>query len=60
MDSWAGFLQGSDRIILDSHPYFSFGGMNPAPIDVIGPQGFAGGTWPRGACDAWGPSTNER
>jgi hypothetical protein len=31
--SWASFLPGSDRIILDTHPYFAFDGTpNDAPI----------------------------
>ncbi|KAF8163791.1 glycoside hydrolase family 5 protein [Crassisporium funariophilum] len=47
LSTWTGFLQGSDRIMLDEHPYFSFGGVNTAPIGVIGDQGIAGGTWPR-------------
>ena len=53
-------MEGSDRIALDGHPYFSFGGPQLAPIDVVGPQGVLGGTWPRAACDNWGPRTNQR
>ncbi|KAJ7448821.1 hypothetical protein B0H11DRAFT_2332812 [Mycena galericulata] len=31
--AWAGFLPGSDRIILDTHPYFAFDQQpNDAPI----------------------------
>ena len=48
--SWANFLPGSDRIALDTHPYFSFGG-EPAtdPIDT-GTGANAGGVWPKLAC----------
>jgi len=56
--SWAGFLQGSDRIILDTHPYFSFGGIDTSPIAVNDAQGNPGGKWPTQACNAWGPTTN--
>ncbi|KAJ6515629.1 glycoside hydrolase family 5 protein [Mycena sanguinolenta] len=56
--SWAGFLQGSDRIILDTHPYFSFGGVDTSPIAVNDDNGNPGGKWPTQACNAWGPSIN--
>ncbi|KAF8132038.1 glycoside hydrolase family 5 protein [Boletus edulis] len=56
--SWAGFLQGSDRIILDTHPYFAFNGnSNPQPI-ATGTGLQAGGIWPTTACDAWADSMN--
>ncbi|KAH9484569.1 putative glucan 1,3-beta-glucosidase D [Psilocybe cubensis] len=55
---WYNFLQGSDRIILDQHPYFSFGGPQTAPIGVVGDQGIPGGQWPLTACNVWGPTTN--
>ncbi|KAJ6539597.1 glycoside hydrolase family 5 protein [Mycena capillaripes] len=58
LDSWADFLQGSDRIILDTHPYFSFGGIDTASIAVNDDQGNPGGKWPAQACNAWGPSIN--
>ncbi|KAF8195623.1 glycoside hydrolase family 5 protein [Mycena galopus ATCC 62051] len=54
--SWAGFLAGSDRIILDTHPYFSFGGIDTSPIAVNDANGNPGGKWPLQACNAWGPS----
>jgi len=56
---WAGFLSGSDRIAIDTHPYFAFGG-GPAtsPIDT-GTDADAGGTWPAAAC-AWGAGMNTR
>ncbi|CAA7271152.1 unnamed protein product [Cyclocybe aegerita] len=55
---WDNFLQGSDRIILDEHPYFAFGGINTDPIAAVGDTGIAGGQWPLSACNAWGPATN--
>ena len=57
---WAGFLQGSDRIMLDKHSYFSFGGSQPQPLDIVGANGYLGGQWPSTACSAWGGPTNER
>ncbi|KAJ7892517.1 glycoside hydrolase family 5 protein [Mycena olivaceomarginata] len=67
--SWAGFLPGSDRIILDTHPYFAFdGAKNDAPVatgtEIVGSQPeagdgvVAGGIWPKQACSAWGPALN--
>ncbi|KAJ7930024.1 glycoside hydrolase family 5 protein [Mycena leptocephala] len=58
VDSWANFLQGSDRIILDTHPYFSFGGIDTASIAVNDDNGNPGGKWPSQACNAWAPSIN--
>ncbi|KAF7378328.1 Glycoside hydrolase family 5 protein [Mycena sanguinolenta] len=58
---WAGFLEGSDRIILDTHPYFAFDQQpNTAPIATgTGEDGVtAGGIWPAQACNVWGPSIN--
>jgi glucan 1,3-beta-glucosidase len=58
VDSWAGFLSGSDRINLDTHPYFAFdGGPNDSPI-ATGLGSDAGGIWPAQACNAWGPGIN--
>ncbi|KAJ6502951.1 glycoside hydrolase family 5 protein [Mycena vitilis] len=57
--SWAGFLPGSDRIILDTHPYFAFDQQpNNAPIATSDDPASAGGIWPKQACSAWGPSIN--
>lgn len=51
---WAGFLAGSDRIALDTHPYFAFDGQpNTQPI-ATGTGNDAGGIWPAQACQAWG------
>ncbi|KAF9258346.1 glycoside hydrolase [Marasmius fiardii PR-910] len=58
VNSWNGFLAGADRLILDSHPYFAFGGgANDDPI-ATGTGMNAGGIWPAQACNAFGPSLN--
>jgi glucan 1,3-beta-glucosidase len=55
LPTWAGFLPGSDRIILDTHPYFAFDGTpSTAPIDGNG------GVWPAQACSSWGSAINDR
>jgi hypothetical protein len=61
VSSWAGFLPGSDRIIMDTHPYFAFSG-NPqnAPIATSEDPSDAGGQWPRLACTSWASSLNNR
>jgi hypothetical protein len=59
--AWAGFLPGSDRIILDTHPYFAFDQQpNDAPIATSEDPASAGGIWPHQACSAWGPAINAR
>lgn len=59
LQEWAGFLQGSDRIILDTHPYFAFdGSANTDPI-ATGTGLEAGGVWPKDAC-GWGAGMNAR
>lgn len=59
--SWANFLPGSDRIVLDTHPYFAFDGQpNNAPIVADEGDGSPGGVWPKQACNAWGPGQNTR
>ncbi|KAJ7205857.1 glycoside hydrolase superfamily [Mycena haematopus] len=56
ISEWSGFLPGSDRLALDTHPYFAFSGApNDAPIATSEDPGSAGGIWPAQACDAWGP-----
>ncbi|KAJ7578638.1 glycoside hydrolase family 5 protein [Mycena floridula] len=48
--NWAGFLKGSDRVALDSHPYTAFSGQpNDEPI-ATGTGADAGGQWPGVAC----------
>ncbi|KAJ7487024.1 glycoside hydrolase family 5 protein [Mycena latifolia] len=58
--NWAGFLTGSDRVILDTHPYFAFSGApNDAPIATSEDPASAGGPWPNQACATWAPSINQ-
>ena len=59
-ESWAGFMTGADRMVIDTHPYFAFDNT-PAttPIDT-GTGAGAGGTWPKAACDRWAASMNRR
>ena len=60
LSSWSGFLPGSDRIALDTHPYFAFDGSPAtAPIDT-GTGARAGGTWPQAACQRWAEGINSR
>lgn len=60
LSTWAGFLSGSDRIVLDTHPYFAFDGSgSTAPIDT-GTGINAGGTWPAAACNRWASELNAR
>ncbi|KAI0039236.1 glycoside hydrolase family 5 protein [Auriscalpium vulgare] len=57
--NWAGFLPGSDRIVLDTHPYFAFDGQpNLDPLVTDDGVGEPGGIWPKQACQAWGPGMN--
>lgn len=51
---WAGILSGSDRVMLDTHPYFAFDGSpSTAPITPNG------GTWASQACANWGAELNQ-
>ncbi|KAF9476407.1 glycoside hydrolase family 5 protein [Pholiota conissans] len=60
LSSWSNFLRGSDRLVLDQHPYFSFGGLQIDPIGVVGEEtGIPGGKWPLTVCNNWGPSSNQ-
>lgn len=53
--NWAGFMEGSDRIVMDTHPYFAFGeSPNTDPI-ATGTGDGAGGRYPAQACSVWGP-----
>lgn len=56
---WSNLLPGGDRILMDGHSYFAFGGDNPAPMDIVGDEGQPGGVWPSQACDAWAGMYNE-
>lgn len=58
--AWADFLQGSDRIMLDTHPYFAFTGEYSGQPIATGTGLSAGGIWPQQACNAWGPGMNTR
>ncbi|KAG6852261.1 hypothetical protein C0991_001473, partial [Blastosporella zonata] len=58
LGSWAGFLEGSDRINLDTHPYLAFDGSSAtSPIDT-GTGDSAGGVWPTTACNRWASGMN--
>ncbi|KAI0302303.1 glycoside hydrolase family 5 protein [Multifurca ochricompacta] len=60
VSKWAEFLPGSDRIVLDTHPYFAFDGQpNNSPITADDGLGEPGGIWPKQACDSWGPGINQ-
>ena len=51
LTSWSDFPSNTDRVALDTHPYFSFGGdAATEPIDT-GTGDRAGGTWPERACE---------
>lgn len=56
--AWADFLQGSDRIILDTHPYFAFDGSSDWSPIATGAGLSAGGIWPQQACNSFGPGIN--
>jgi glucan 1,3-beta-glucosidase len=59
LGGWADYLPGSDRLVMDTHPYFAFdGSLNNAPLAVpeegmLVNAGASGGTWPKQACDTW-------
>ncbi|KAF5374698.1 hypothetical protein D9615_008928 [Tricholomella constricta] len=58
VSSWADFLPGADRIILDTHPYLAFDGSSAtSPIDT-GTGNNAGGVWPRQVCNRWAAGIN--
>jgi glucan 1,3-beta-glucosidase len=59
ISSWSNFLSGSDRIVLDSHPYFAFdGGNTEDSIDTSTNPDTAGGDWPAKACSRWASTMN--
>jgi glucan 1,3-beta-glucosidase len=58
LPQWAGYLAGSDRVILDTHPYFAFGGGTAIQPISTGTGPGAGGIWPAQACAAWGNPMN--
>lgn len=60
LGQWANFLPGSDRIILDTHPYLAFGGnAQTSPIVADDGSGEPGGIYVQQAC-SWGPGLNGR
>ncbi|KAF8514621.1 glycoside hydrolase superfamily [Gautieria morchelliformis] len=49
LESWANFLPGSDRIILDTHPYFAFDGSpNTQPLSQYAAM----------PCNSWASGVN--
>ncbi|KAF7984996.1 hypothetical protein HWV62_9974 [Athelia sp. TMB] len=46
--AWAGFLPGSDRIMLDMHPYLAFDGQSSAAMS----------TYAKTPCSTWGGAFN--
>ncbi len=50
MTLWDGFLAGSDRIVMDRHPYTSFGGATFEDPIATGTGDDAGGVWVATAC----------
>ncbi|KAF7298343.1 Glycoside hydrolase family 5 protein [Mycena kentingensis (nom. inval.)] len=59
VSKWAGFMEGADRVVLDTHPYWSFSGSpNREPIATGTDADSAGGDWPSRTCDNWGGSLN--
>jgi hypothetical protein len=58
--AWTDFLQGSDRVILDTHVYFAFDNQYTWPPIATGTGLSAGGVWPQQACNAWGVAMNTR
>ena len=52
-DPYRGAFRNADRLVLDLHPYFAFGGgPNNDPI-ATGTGNGAGGPWPARACTGW-------
>ncbi|KZP01260.1 glycoside hydrolase family 5 protein [Calocera viscosa TUFC12733] len=49
MQAWYGYLTGSDRIALDTHPYFAFN----SPASVAQPSSFVASP-----CSGWGQELN--
>ena len=57
---WAGLLPNADRLALDTHTYFAFGGQaNTEPINVPAADGKMGGVWPGRACTTWKGQLND-
>jgi glucan 1,3-beta-glucosidase len=58
--TWSGFMRGADRVAMDYHPYFAFGGDPSPPTIDTGVGAGAGGPWPSTACTRFGGMTNNR
>jgi len=56
---WTDFMNGADRVGMDTHPYFAFtGNSNPDTVDTgTGPG--AGGVWPARACERYSNMMNQ-
>ncbi|KZV79697.1 glycoside hydrolase [Exidia glandulosa HHB12029] len=48
ISNWQNFLTGADRLVLDTHPYFTFGGQDNPSIDSFPPK----------PCSTWGTQIN--
>jgi hypothetical protein len=48
LSNWANFLRGADRLALDTHPYFTFGGQDSPSIEGFPPR----------PCATWGTPMN--
>ena len=60
LDLWGDFPHGTDRMVLDTHPYLAFDGQpNTSPVVADDGLGEPGGIWPSQAC-AWGSQVNNR
>lgn len=61
VNTWSDFLPGSDRIMMDTHPYFAFDGQpNDSPLVADDGLGEPGGIWPLQACNSWAAGINTR
>ena len=58
--AFAGFMRGADRVVMDFHPYFAFGGSADAATIDSGVGVGAGGPWPSTACTRFGSMVNNR
>ena len=65
VSAWKNWMNGTDRFVLDMHPYFAFDGQpNTEPIaapeeGLLVADGASGGVWPQQACSAWQDNFNE-
>ena len=60
LQSFAGFMEGADRVGFDVHPYFAFNG-DGAPATIDGGTGAnAGNGWALRACNRFASMMNDR